>query len=295
VTSVILILELIAFYQDRKRFSIWNPGTRWRLPLACVSTFSLVSLGLDGAYEWKNWASDPDGCYVSSGFITLFFVFLKQSINLFLYDRAKIVHLALRLDDWRLIGLRWAIWLTIIFGIHAFFAWSYFLNFYGVVSSDGDCIYKTKYPEVIISFAASDAALNLGMLMLFFIPLYLQAMRAPNANKLEAAQTLQTLIRRNMILSLSLTSIDIISLSVMTFFFYNTEGVQDGSDEYKILWGNFAAVADQLVAVVLSHAMTGGWVPIQVRGLLKSKCRRRLCVKNNAVHEFDSLTTAQIS
>jgi hypothetical protein len=214
----------------------------------------------------------------------MFFVFLKQSINFFLYDRAKIVHEALQIGDWRLTFLRWSVWLTIAFGVHLFFAWSFFLNFFGRVSVDGDCIYWTKYPEVIIAFAASDAFLNFCMLLLFAIPLYLQ-MRKSSSLQTKATEKVRNLMRKNMLLSMFVVCIDIAMLSTMAFFFISSDAF-DTTQEHRILWGNFAAVTDQLCVVVGVHAMTGGWIPLTVRKRFRQFKLRRY----KQVAEFDSLT-----
>jgi len=239
--------------------------TRWRLPLASASLFALVLFSLDLAFEYANWTGDPEGCTIASGMITMFFVFLKQSVNFFLYDRAKMVHEALQITDWRLKTFRWIVWLNIAIGVHLFFAWSYFINFFGRVSTDTDCIYLTKYPAVIIAFAASDSLLNCGMLILFVAPLYLE-MKKSAFLKTKATEKVEDLMIRNMRISLIVLFTDISALGTMAYFFINTNE-SDPSQEYLILWGNFAAVVDQVVAVLGTHAMTGGWIPLFVRRL----------------------------
>ena len=278
----IFLIEMWSMIKYRGTISLRSPTTRWRIPLAATSFFSLILLGIDGSYEWVNWTSNPDGCYVSSGFITLFFVLMKQSLYLFLYDRAKIVHEALQIQRWELRALRWIIWVVVVAGVHICFGWSYFLNFYGRVSVDGDCIYYTRWPEVIIAFAVSDAMLNIGMLLLFAVPLYLETQQASGL-KTKATQKIRSLMKRNMIVSLTITSLDITSLSLMTYFFMHTDPGND-SLEYRILWGNTAAVADQLAVVVGSHTMTAGWISPSIRQRIKSIFRR------NQV-ETDTLTT----
>jgi hypothetical protein len=286
IIGCIFILEMVSFYQEWKKFSLRNLSQRWRLPLACTSFVCLVLLSIDGTYEWVNWETNPDGCSLASGFITMFFVFLKQSINFFLYDRAKIIHEALQISDWKMKLLRWAIWLTIAFGVHLFFAWAYFINFVGRVSVDGDCIYITKYPEVIIAFAASDSCLNVGMLILFAAPLYLQV-KSSSSLKSPATTKIKTVMRRNMVLSIVLVLIDISGLSTMAYFFITTDH-NDTTKEHLVLWGNLAAVVDQTAVVIVAHAMTGGWIPFQVRVFFRYHVLRHL--HRHRQVDFDSLS-----
>ena len=94
----ILVMEVFTFYQERKRFSLRKPTVRWRLPMLLVTIFGIVMIILDGLFEWIDWTNSPYGCEnILSGLCTLFFIVMKQCVNLFLYDRAKIVHEALQL------------------------------------------------------------------------------------------------------------------------------------------------------------------------------------------------------
>ena len=98
ILSLILSVELVGFWQERKKFSLFKPSVRWRLPMIMTTTFGLTMMIIGGLFEWVDWTLNPLGCEdYMAGFCTLFYVFMKQSMNLFMYDRAKIVHDALQL------------------------------------------------------------------------------------------------------------------------------------------------------------------------------------------------------
>lgn len=290
IVGTIFTLELISLYQERTKFSIHSLNTRWRIPLAMASLIALTLFAIDGSCEWWNWTNTPQDCNLAAGFIALFFSLLKQSVNLFLYDHAKIVHEALSLNDRRLKWFRWMMWIMITIGTQVAFGWSYFVSFSGRVSSDGDCIFVTKYPEVIIAFAASDACLNSCMLIMFAAPLYLHVRQSSSAQN-QATSKVRHLMRRNMTVAVFVLSWDVVGLSIMAYFLITVDH-SDVTQEYLVLWGNFVAVTDQLIVIIGVHLMTAAWIPAALRSRIYSWYMRTF--HHAVVNHVDALSSVYV-
>ena len=98
ILTFIFSLEVVAFWQERKKFKLSKSSVRWRLPMMMTTVFGIGMMIIGGLFEWVDWSTNPAGCEnYMSGFCTLFYVFMKQSTNLFMYDRAKIVHEAMQI------------------------------------------------------------------------------------------------------------------------------------------------------------------------------------------------------
>ena len=170
--------------------------------------------------------------------------------------------------SWKIVALRWNLWLTILLGPHIFFAWSYFIGFHGEVALDGDCIFWTFYPQVMIAFMVSDAALELSMLALFALPLYVQLQANKALMMTGPTSQLSEVMIRNMKYSLFIVSVDIAALAIDAAFQVSASGAVVTGDPYAealILGGNFLLVADKVTAVLVIHMMTTGWIPLALR------------------------------
>jgi len=150
---------------------------RWRVSLFLACFFALWLCILSIATVWREWIPGKEDASCAGVFetIALFYVIQKQFLYMFLYDRAKIVHLALsmgrRLDRYMLY-LRWVIFHTITVGISISFYWAAWVAFSGSLDIiQGDCIFFSIYPVVAILFAISDFGLAGGMSILFIGPL----------------------------------------------------------------------------------------------------------------------------
>jgi hypothetical protein len=133
-------------------------------------------------------------------------------MNLFLYDRARIVHESMSLSAARLRYisiLRSMLWLVLVIGIPVLYYWSIFVAFTGVVDTFGNCVFFAILPQVVISFAVADAFLSLGMLLIFLVPLWHHTSHLKNSFDTAPTQirTLHRVIQRNIICSsIALTS-----------------------------------------------------------------------------------------
>jgi hypothetical protein len=115
VTGILLLLDLLSVVQHLKSVSIKDAQFRWRLSLLIMaSTLSFCVFLLD-----RNLVGDSYGCEQITTPHVLFYLFAKQSMDLFLYDGAKIVHESLAIVGNRLKYLQWfrmLLWLTLVLG-----------------------------------------------------------------------------------------------------------------------------------------------------------------------------------
>ena len=107
------------------------------------------------ALVWRNWIGDDKGCQTITIPHVLFYFFEKQSMNHFLYDRAKIVHESLQLEALRLKYLkilRLILWLVVVIGVPIFFYWSAFVAFTGFVAPEKNCVFFVIFEKKSKSF-----------------------------------------------------------------------------------------------------------------------------------------------
>ena len=98
ILSAIFAVEFVGFCQEWKHFSLSKPNSRWRLPLLLATLVALIAIVVFALYEFVNWKIDSDICEnILPGIVTFIFVLLKQFVNLFLFDQAKVVHETLKL------------------------------------------------------------------------------------------------------------------------------------------------------------------------------------------------------
>ncbi|KAH9260917.1 hypothetical protein BASA81_000613 [Batrachochytrium salamandrivorans] len=103
IVTPMFVTHLVAFY----RLGVFTHdefGLR-RTLFACCSLI-LIELSLAGALIFNDWRGDEARCYLVPSFAALAFVMAKQAQVVFLFSRARIVHLALRLHDRRLLWFR---------------------------------------------------------------------------------------------------------------------------------------------------------------------------------------------
>ena len=119
ITGCLLFFGLFSVYENRHKLQLATAQTRWRVSLLAAALFAFCVFLLDGMLVWQSWFGQEDGCAAITIPHVLFFYFEKQSMNLFLYDRAKIVHESLRIEGTRLKYLKWfrmLLWLVLVVG-----------------------------------------------------------------------------------------------------------------------------------------------------------------------------------
>ena len=115
ILSAIFAVEFVGFCQEWKHFSLNKPNSRWRLPLLLATSVALISMVINVLYEFVNWKIvDSDICEnILPGVTTFFFILPKQFVNLFLFDRAKVVHETLNLKRvWNVVVYQYMLWET---------------------------------------------------------------------------------------------------------------------------------------------------------------------------------------
>ena len=119
LTGTLFILDAISTWENRGRIKLSSPHQRWRLSLLAAAMFAFCVFLLDGVLVWRDWSDNIAGCATITIPHVLVYFFQKQSLYLFLYDRAKIVHESLNIEGSKLKYLkllRMLLWLVIVIG-----------------------------------------------------------------------------------------------------------------------------------------------------------------------------------
>jgi hypothetical protein len=254
IISVLLVFNCISSFENRKGINLKQPQKRWRISLLLSCTFSFLSCALNVATVWYPWQPGEDvSCQWLFHISSMFYFIEKQFLYLFLYDRAKIVHLNMTLgprqDRW-MMYLRWMMFLTLTIGIPVSFYWSAFVALTGSLNIlPGDCIFFNVYPQVPVAFAVSDLALAGGMTLMFLIPLLRQRRRIRMLSlKTESLGPLDKMIITNA--RFSFIAIASGLLSLIGFATCNYIASQDPSLTYLRGWGGFSVSCDIVLAVI---------------------------------------------
>jgi hypothetical protein len=278
ITGILFICGSISVFENRRKLSLSNPITRWRLSLLAAAMFSLCVFLLDGMLVWRSWTGNEYGCEAITIPHVLFYCFEKQSMNLFLYDRAKIVHESLHIKGTKLKYiqyLRLLLWLTLVLGFPVFFYWSPFVAFTGVVFDAGNCVYYVLYPIVPILFAISDAFLALGMSFIFLVPLMSHVKDMGSANnkalpvEVKHKKQLEKVVYRNLFyacIALCSGLVGLVTLSILEWVANADDNIH--TNNYRI-WASFAIAFDNFIGVTAVHLMTTGWLPRALQKRMK--------------------------
>lgn len=249
-TGTILILSLISLWENRHEISLSQSVHHWRLPLLCSVIFSFTVFCLDGSTVWKQW-NEGEGCQYMSIFITLCYVLEKQFLNLFLYDRAKIVHVGLSMEPSKakvLKFLRWALWLTLVVGIPVCFYWAAFVALAAKVLPDGECLFYATMPIIPIVFAVADSFLAAGMLIIFLVPLWEHQEAFKNTAMPSGNNKFNVMIRRNVRFSLLAIVSGVCGLSMLALFNWLYDGTS--ATQQFPTWGLFCISWDNLISTI---------------------------------------------
>jgi hypothetical protein len=176
VLGTLLALHLTSFL----RFGL-KPGSdkfhiKKTLTMATIVVFAFVSLVASAFF--LDWRSNPDGCALAGSFISFLYACSKQTQIVFLFQRAKVVHLALNLNGPRIKAMRWAVFLTATLGVSVGFYWMLFVfNFGFVEPTRGVCMFYTTSPAEVIAFAVRFSVYIFFNPLRIFFPLFLCLIR----------------------------------------------------------------------------------------------------------------------
>jgi hypothetical protein len=277
VTGVLVLLGIYSLIENRAKLEIVHAKNRWRISLFATAFFSFVVFILDGTLVWISWTGNDEGCRNITIPHVLFYFFEKQAMNLFLYDRAKIVHESLQIDRTRLkylILFRTILWSILVFGVPLGLFWAPFIAFTGVVYPAGNCVFFVIWPVVTICMLVVDVFLEAGMLMIFLIPLYshsqkMKQIKLIKDDKLHHAENMVSeVIRRNIIYSSIALVSCIMAATILTTLEWIVNADESQEQAHLRIWASFSVCFDNFIGVSMMHCMTKGW--------LNTSCRRRL-------------------
>jgi len=285
ITGILFLFNVFSVTQHYRAIDFRKASSRWRVSLLTSSFFAFCVNLLDGNLVWRNWTSNPSGCAAITIPHVLFYSFTKQALNLFLYDRAKIVHASLVMQGNKEKYLRWfrmLLWLTLVAGMPIAFYWSPFVAFTGVVYEQGNCVYYVLFPVVPILFAISDSFLAVGMLLIFLLPLWTHI---KNMSEDGGATTprITAVIHRNIIFSSIALSTGFLALVALATLEWIANADGTAATQPLRIWASFAIAFDNIISVLCIHRMTNGWLPSAIRQRLAGAASTTQQVTNNKV------------
>jgi hypothetical protein len=274
VLLILLSLSGYSFIEHRKEITFQDPRRRWRVSLFLSCLCASCEFTLFMPMIWYSWVPgvQDDICGGLDKFGAILYMLEKQFLYLFLYDRAKMVHMSLTLGikrDKLLMYLRWMMFLTVTAGIPLTFYWAAFVTFTGsLYILPGDCIYVSIFPIVPVVFAITDISLAGGMFILFAAPL-MRHRRMVKENSPIVGHKLDRLISRNAKLSFIAIASGLIALIGLATF--NYLGAENPSMVYLRGWGGFMISWDHTVGLTAAHAMTNAWLPKKLQQFVTSR------------------------
>jgi hypothetical protein len=254
-SGTIMTISFFGFWEHRKEFNLRQPTKRWRLPLILTATVSFCVLCLDCSTAWRTWTSPEEdlACVVVSTIIPFGYIIEKQCLNLFLFDRAKIVHSIVSLGptkDWYLKMLRWVLFLTLTIGVPLSFYWAPFVAFTGKIAPEGECVFYTKLPPVPVAFFVADSFLSVGMLLIFLAPLHVHSAGLKEVSETHKKRnaSFHRMVRTNIILSCCATVSGLIGLVGLSTFNWLNDGTK--ATAHYPTWGLFIITWDNFLSVI---------------------------------------------
>ena len=258
---ILLLAHVVAFFEtDYEKTKSAESAMSQSLFASCLFYVVFVVLIL-GNFAF-NWLADPQSCYFLETYVAIFYVLTKQSQNLFLFSRAKLVHDAMQLNSFGAILFRWTVWLMATVGVWIVFGWNFWLNYYGIVAPDGICLFDSHWPVVIIVFAGVDALLSAAMLGMFVLPLY--HFTQEHTHITSASSNLRNTIRRNLIVSVLVILFGFLSLLQLAIIHALTADIGGLALDERSLMLAMAVIVpliDPLVGSIALHTLTKSWMP----------------------------------
>jgi hypothetical protein len=295
VTGILVLLGFLSLIENRKKLEIVHAKNRWRISLFATALFSFVVFILDGTLVWISWTGHEEECRTITIPHLLFYLFEKQGMYLFLYDRAKIVHESLKIERTKLKYLkliRTVLWLTLALGVPIGLFWSPFIAYTGVVYPAGNCVFFVIWPVLIIVMIVLDVFLEAGMLLIFLIPLYshshvMNEIKSIKDDNLHHAENMVAkVIRRNIIYSSIALASCLIAATILATMEWIANGEGAENQAHLRIWASFSVCFDNLIGVSMMHCMTSGW--------MSTSCRKRFHQLPNPQH-LQQLSSKQTS
>jgi hypothetical protein len=266
LVSALACFDVAALCEQRVRRSLLRYAKhRATLWLTIISLLGMWTLIITTLMWWVNWIGNDNGCAVLvAPMLPLVYIVLKQCLYLFLFDRAKVVHTALRIENTLIALLRWVIVFFASVGI-PLGVWWIFIVYWGgrVVVPEGVCVEYPQSVAGVVVVASIDLVLSLAMLILFIVPLMRHARKVRDD---EITPLFRKLIRKNLLVSGAMMCSTCASLTIMTvaFSLANASSSTSQLDTLQI-WATFFPMTDTMLTVVLPHFLTNAWMHTKVQ------------------------------
>jgi hypothetical protein len=197
--------------------------------------------------------------------VPIVYIAMKQCLYMFLFDRAKVVHTALKIDHVLVRGLRWIVFFFSTIGIPLTTWWIFFVYWRGrVLVPEGICVQAPESVGGIIAVSTLDFLLSLAMLGLFLAPV-VKHMRKIHDD--EITPRFHRLVKRNLAVSVTMMVSTLGCLTVMTVEFSIVHSnAHSRATEHLLIWATFFPMFDTILTVVLPHCLTNAWMTPRVRG-----------------------------
>jgi hypothetical protein len=264
---LLVYFDLSSVCKRRLRLStLKHAKNRALMWLLCISVLGLWTIILCVLMWWVNWIGNEQGCPILvAPMCPLVYITMKQCLYLFLFDRAKVVHNALRIDGLFMRILRWTVYVFSTLGIPALTWWIFILYWRGRVLHEGICVQYTDNIGGVIAVATLDFVLSLAILSLFIAPMIHHIGKIKND---DITPRFRRLIRRNLTVSITMMTSTIASLTVMTVEFTIAHGSSpDPGLEHLQIWGTFFPMLDTILTVILPHVLDHARMTIDVQNL----------------------------
>lgn len=267
ICSLLLVFVLVGLAEKRKSLDFRKePIHRALLWITCLITSCVVFYSLQFILNGKNFTGNEAQCSnIISPWTPFMWVLSKQFLYFFLYERAMIIHVSLRIKNKYMDLFRYFVAGSIIFGIVVAFYWSFWVLFKGrVLYPEGCCVMITTNQAPLAAFAVADIALSSCMLFLFAFPLHrhLQNMRKSDSTKRAGNGAVLKVIIRNLCMSglaMLSTFISLLTMDVLLTIAHNTDSPREL--DYLQVYSALPASLDLLVSCGAALSLTSFWKP----------------------------------
>jgi len=246
-------------------FTLWQDFAakgKWKDRAFRLRVWQLLA-AIYGIFFWSfilgeyfhNWDGQLSACQAIPKARIVMYIFFKQAINLFLYERAAIVHESLHLQSKWLRYLRWSIWLSLV-GFVPGFIWSPFVAFDSLILPDGSCMVVMVVVWVTFLFSVGDFLLGMSLLAIFVIPFHahLRYIGGQGTDS-NISGTMQKVIRKNFIYSSIISLVGLIAnLSFTVVYSLDWE-----NNIHWAVWAFSMIVFDTVINLLGVHLLSTAW------------------------------------